>query len=348
MKIVTNVAYTRIQEIGAGEGRNSKVYLVRDEQLAGELVVKEVEKTSFRTPARYFVEAQAVYASRSPNVVPIHWGSQTADLICLAMPHYPKGSLARKLKDGPLPVAEVIRLAQQLCAGAEHIHRAHYVHLDAKPSNVLFDHHGVAQLADFGQAIDVGDSGITTCNVPIYYEYTPPEVFSMFVVSPASDVYQLGLTLYRAVNGETFYAKQRDAADAKGMRAAIENGAFPNGTFLPHVPHALRRAIRKALNTDHAQRQQSATELAEDIARVRADHDWVVDDTSADCTIWMLSRATHAVTEVRRLCSRKRFAIEVWRGEGAKRRRAYREHWAENLSEKEVGVRLTRFFQKFS
>src|SRR5438093_498540 len=103
MKVLGSITYQTLGEIGKGEGRNSKVYLADEPQLGGRVAVKEIDKAQFGSSAtEYFKEAQAMYRTTHENVVPIHYACQTPTSISLVMPHYPNGSLAKRISDRPL------------------------------------------------------------------------------------------------------------------------------------------------------------------------------------------------------------------------------------------------------
>ncbi len=67
--------------------------------------------------------------------------------------------------------------------------------------DILFSNTGVPMVADFGQARALDPNGIVTKLPPIYNYGIPPEIFTQKSATFESDIYQVGLTLYRAVNG---------------------------------------------------------------------------------------------------------------------------------------------------
>ena len=168
MKVAATLEYEKRQEIGVGEGMNSKVYLAHDPQLGGQIVVKEVPISTFgNTVDTYFAEAQAMFASTHPNVVPVHYAGTAGSSICIAMPHFSRGSWAKQLAVGPSPVSTVVRIGQDVLAGLAHIHIGGYVHFDVKPSNILLSSTGRGVLSDFGQSRTIGPNG--TIKLPPLY-----------------------------------------------------------------------------------------------------------------------------------------------------------------------------------
>jgi len=255
---------------------NSEVFLATDPQLAGTIVVKEIPKASLCiNPADYYREAQAMFASSHDHVVRIHYACETSDRICLAMPYYARGSLADRLASGPLRLSEVIRIGDGILTGLARIHVAGFLHLDLKPTNVLFSDADVPMVADLGQACAIGSHGVTIAG-PMYCFGMPPEYFlHSRAVSVESDVYQTGLTLYRMANGDEAFDAQKPSGPWPMIADAITQGRFPDrDAFLPHVPRAARTVIKKALSVDPCDRYHSATELAAALGKVSVDTDW--------------------------------------------------------------------------
>jgi eukaryotic-like serine/threonine-protein kinase len=138
MQVLASISYTKLNRIGVGQGMNSEVYLANDSQLSGQVAAKEIEKARFANPTAYFTEAQTMFAVVHDHVVAVQYACQTATMISLVMPYYVRGSLTDRIRNCPLQLSEVQRVAQGVLAGLAHIHLAGYIHFDVKPSNVLF------------------------------------------------------------------------------------------------------------------------------------------------------------------------------------------------------------------
>src|SRR5436309_1911483 len=109
MQVVASIQYTKLKPIGVGQGMNSEVFLASEPQLGGQIAVKEIEKAKFgNNISEYFAEAQAMFATNHPNVVPVQYGCETSDRICLAMPYFPKGSLLDRIGNFPVSPLELI------------------------------------------------------------------------------------------------------------------------------------------------------------------------------------------------------------------------------------------------
>jgi serine/threonine protein kinase len=287
VKLLSTLEYDRTTLLG--QGGFGSVYEINEPQLGGVLAVKEIEKSSFTDPNTYFAEAQRVHAVDHPNVVPVRYGCERSDVVCLVMPLLRGGPLSKRIEHGPLREREVIRVGLGVLAGLRHIHTCNVIHFDLKPSNVLFDDADHPRIADFGQSARIDPSLGTAKPPPLYSVTTPPEVLQYTVGTSQSDIYHVGFLLYRAANGEPHYKRQIPVDDNELMRR-IRKGKFPDRKcFLAHVSAGMRRVIRKALQIDPAKRFQTASEMADALARVKPRHDWHV-NVSVTGTSWRAPR----------------------------------------------------------
>ncbi|MGH3086689.1 MAG: serine/threonine-protein kinase, partial [Rubrobacteraceae bacterium] len=107
-------------------------------------------------------------------------------------------------KEGPLSGKELSKIGASLAAGLAHAHERGVIHRDIKPQNVLLDEYGRPKLTDFGIARAL-DATVQTTRTGSYLGtalYSAPEQLKGEEVTPKSDVYSLGVTLYHATVGE--------------------------------------------------------------------------------------------------------------------------------------------------
>src|SRR5579884_4114840 len=197
-----------------GTGGAGIVYLAHvpdqpDQQVAIKLLVPpgqmtESEQEEFRR--RFLREAATLTRLRHPHILAV----QTVDedeangLVYMVMDYLPGGTLADRLNQGPLPLPQVCDYVTQLADALDYAHGLHVVHRDLKPANVLLDEQGQVYLADFGIAklLDVNATTITNVNQAIGTPgYMAPEQITNEPVSPATDVYGLGVLTYQMVTG---------------------------------------------------------------------------------------------------------------------------------------------------
>jgi serine/threonine protein kinase len=350
MRVLAEISYERVDEIGVGEGMNSRVYLADEPQLGGQVAVKEIDKTQFgNVPAEFFREAKTMFRTTHVNVVPIQYACETATSISLAMPYYPNGSLAKRIADRPLQLSETLRVAQGVLAGLAQIHLAGFVHFDLKPSNVLFSNVDAPMVADFGQARAISAAGVVTAP-RLYYTAFPPEVVKTGVGTILSDIYQVGLLLYRALNGNQFFEDQIPV-NGDALERAIASGKFPDRRrFMPHVPRRLRTVVRKALNVDPTARFESATDIADILGRVPLYHDWLTQPLPNGGFRWVSSRPGYADLVVELISRAEAWDVQTFTQSAgqAQRGKGKKENWRTALTLKEAHLHLKHAFARLA
>lgn len=347
MRVVGSICYTKIKQIGVGCGMNSEVYLAHDPQLGGEVAAKEIPKGRFANPDRYFDEAQAMFAVAHDNVVSVQYACETPETISLVMPYYQKGSLADRIQSAPLLLSETLRVAQGVLAGLAHIHLARYIHFDVKPSNVLFSDTDKPMVADFGQSRVISSTGVVTVP-PLYMSAQPPETVNTGTATTVADIYHVGLLMYRALNGNTFFTSQVPS-DPALLRVKISNGKFPDRTrFMPHVPRRIRTLVRKALCVNPADRFQTATEMADALSRVNVTLDWSTEPLPLGGFGWRALRFGQCDLVVELTNRGGTWAVETFTEKNGEPRRAKgkSENWRTGLSFKDACAHLKDVFER--
>lgn len=291
MYVTGELEFTLGDEIGAGEGRNSCVFLARDHQLDADLVVKRVPKSSFDDVDEYFAEAKRLYFSRHPNVVEIKYACAKNDYIYLAMPLYERGSVQSLLRERQLTVREIVRIGLDFLTGLHHVHTRGLIHFDVKPTNVLLDASGKAALSDFGLAKHTDSTGLAEA-AAMYDAHWTPEFLLSSHLSSVSDIYQAGLTLYRMCTTPAEFDAQLQALLPNRLEQAIIAGRFPDRSAFPaHIPQRLRRIIRRALEPEPENRYPTVLDLANDLATVDQWLDWRhTHDAAAGEEVWEMVR----------------------------------------------------------
>lgn len=266
--------FDKIKEIGQ-EGRNSKVYLAHDNQLDGEIVIKEIKKNPSTTPDEYFKEARLLYAHNHNNIVKVNYACEDDDNIYVAMPFYKNGSLKKIISDGKyLTVREAIRYSIQFLSGLNHIHSKNLVHFDIKPDNILISDSNEAMLSDFGLALYTDTYGF--CEAQAFYTpHVTPEQLRGLKQTIKNDIYQAGLTIYRMVNGNDFLYTQIPTIgipprfDNDRFKENIIKGIFPDRKFyLPHIPKRLMRIIKKCIEPNPNDRYDNTLQIINDLSSI--------------------------------------------------------------------------------
>ena len=199
--------FVLVREIGSGG--MSRVFLGRDEILDRPVAVK-VLNPDFDDPeagARFRREGRTAARLSHPNIVRVYDAGEDElegyEASYIVMEYLPGGDL-KELVDGrgPIPDTMLCRIGVDVAAGLAHAHERGVIHRDIKPQNVLMDEYGSPKLADFGiaRAFDMAHSTSTGSYLGTA-AYSSPEQLQGGQVTPKSDIYSLGVTLYHAAVG---------------------------------------------------------------------------------------------------------------------------------------------------
>ena len=168
-------------------------------------------------------------------------------------------TLAQRIRRGPLPLGDVIALGAALADALAYVHRRGVVHRDVKPGNVLLDADGRAHLSDFGIAAVRDAAPVTAAGMVIgTASYLSPEQVRGESVSPAVDIYALGLVLIECLTGRREYpGNALEAAVARLHRR-------------PMVPDGLPESLRMLLLAMTADEPHARPDADEVLAATRA------------------------------------------------------------------------------
>ncbi|MGQ4596409.1 protein kinase domain-containing protein [Nocardia sp. R6R-6] len=228
--------------------------------------------------ARFFRERRAAgRLTGNPNIVHVLQAGVTGNgRPFIVMPYYARGSLdARIRSDGPLSLANVLRLGVKMAGALETAHRLGVLHRDVKPGNILFSDYDEPTLVDFGIAHIVGGFVTATGVVTGTPAFTAPEVVGGEPPSPAADVYGLGATLFAAITGHAaFERRSGERLVAQFLRIAAEPVPDLRGRG---IPEDVSDIIERAMSGDPGGRP-SATQLGEQLQEAQLRHGFVVDE----------------------------------------------------------------------
>jgi serine/threonine-protein kinase len=199
-----------------GEGGTAHVYLAEDTQTKASVAVKILkrEHTSSRlVRERFLCEVEVAAALGHPNIVRILDAGELPDRSPFMVLELLSGETvtARLAREGPLAVDVAFRLAKAVASALSAAHAAGIVHRDIKPDNLFLPHAGGLKVVDFGMAKlregMVTAAGITLGTVP----YMAPEQALADPIDCRTDVYGLGVTLFRMVTGRLPFDTDNDA-----------------------------------------------------------------------------------------------------------------------------------------
>jgi hypothetical protein len=156
------------------------------------------------------------------------------------------------------------------------VHAQGVFHRDIKPENILITQDGIAKLADFSIARDTHKAGVTRAGlVPGTPQYMSPEQSLDETVGATSDLFSLGLTLYRVLTGHSIYAielgdETKTQQVIRHLWALYTNKGEFRFEFPDELPVAFHEVVRRACRIDRAARFQTALEMREALSRALA------------------------------------------------------------------------------
>jgi DNA-binding SARP family transcriptional activator/class 3 adenylate cyclase len=186
-----------------GEGAFGVVWRALDPELGREVGVKQIHPRLSDDPSfvrRFEQEAQTIARLEHPHVVPLYDYWRDGSGAYLVMRWMRGGSLEDVLVRGKPDAEHAAKIVDQLAGALSAAHRAHTVHRDVKPANVLLDDDGNAYLSDFGIAEDMTDWRDRV--EPEGLGYSAPELLRGEDVTPSADIFALGMIAQDLVNGK--------------------------------------------------------------------------------------------------------------------------------------------------
>lgn len=301
-----------------GNGAFGEVWLGDDRALGVQRAIKFIPPHKIKDPTNFYEEPQTLVALKHDNVIEITDAGKTADgQLYIAMEYYPEGSISDKTKGGVVELKESIRLGADICRGLEYAHAQGFVHRDIKPANVIIDNNGHARLSDFGLATRVDLDG--TASPYGYWGHLAPEVITDDITDKRTDIYALGVTLYRLVNGDSYLPMTIDPDDLLEM---IKEGTFPNRNhYRPFVPTQVRTVINRALNLNPDKRFQNASDLRHALEKIPVYTSWlprtIPNGTEWTCKVGSMNYLARSIRQ-----GQGCFDFEAFKGKSVKSLRA--------------------------
>ncbi|WP_219463194.1 serine/threonine-protein kinase [Nonomuraea rhizosphaerae] len=250
----------------AGQGGFAIVYRAYQERLDRVVALKvlSVDRVDQRTMRRFQRELQLTgRLTGHPNVVTVFdTGVTHSGKPYIAMDFFENGSLRDKVRrEGPLPLAEVLRAGVKLAGALAAVHEAGVLHGDIKPQNILISRYGEPAVADFGVARVVDSSEISATAQAFTPLHAAPEVLTGQPHSASTDIYSLGSTLYHLLAGQPAFHSPTDPSIAPLMYRVLSAAPPPLGRS--DVPGPVFEAVLRAMAKQPEARYGSAREFAQ-------------------------------------------------------------------------------------
>jgi serine/threonine protein kinase len=279
--------YRVLRELGRG-GMGVVYLAMRDDgTFRKNVAIKQLlrDQVTAEFVQRFKQERQVVAALDHPNIARILDGGDAPDGMPYYVMEYVEGlPLDQYCDQQRLSLTGRIRVFQQVCHAVHYLHQNLILHRDLKPSNILVSSDSVVKLLDFGIAKMVGAASISSQELtstqgrPMTPSYASPEQLQGATPQKTSDIYSMGVILYRLITGRQPYENLDDKISKLATR---EDPPLPSTNIRPDLratPEStaqLRRATMGALDSivlmamryDPKQRYQSAEDFARDLQR---------------------------------------------------------------------------------
>ena len=252
-----------------GEGAVGIVSRAWDDVLHRDVAVKTLKPAyagDARTVARFYAEARAAARLAHPHAVLVHDIVADRDRHAIVMEYVAGVSLERVLaNEGRVGEARAVRFAREIAQALAAAHAGGLLHRDVKPANVLITQNDGVKVADFGLAKAIVDAGTSTEAGRLIgsASYVSPEQAQGLPLTPATDLYSLGVVLHRLVTGRLPF----EGASPIAVAVAHVTAPAPSAAQLAReMSPALATIVARLLQKDPAERFASATELAAALA----------------------------------------------------------------------------------
>jgi TolB-like protein/Tfp pilus assembly protein PilF len=252
------------------------VYEAQDLRLPRSVAIKVLKPSlvGSRSAVKRFRRESWLSASLNhPNVCTILDVGEAAGVSFIAMELLQGESLKQRLRRGPLPLDELLRVATDVTKALVSAHAAGIVHRDLTPGNIFLTEHGGAKLLDFGLATMLAPEGeaasesVTETGLVIGTVFNlAPEQLKNEEVDRRADLFALGTVLYEGLSGTRPF-EGHSKADV--IQQILAQEPIPLRQLARHCPPALEQMVHKLLEKDPAQRYQRASDVLREIENLK-------------------------------------------------------------------------------
>ncbi|MBC7813615.1 MAG: protein kinase, partial [Burkholderiales bacterium] len=277
-----------------GTGGFGAVYRAYQMTIGREVAIKVILPQYANQPEfirRFEGEAQLVASLEHPHITPLYDYWRDPDGAYLVMRWLRGGSLRDVLENGPFELHTVMLLLDEIAGALSLAHRNDVIHRDIKPGNILLDEDSHAYLTDFGIAKDLNLSSINTQQDTIIgsLDYISPEQARSEPVTPRTDIYSLGVTLYEMVTGHHPFD---NISSIERLYKHINDPLPAITTLEPALQAQVNRVIQKATAKNPEQRYPDALAFAADFREA------VGQNRTTSTVVELLSQREHEILQL--------------------------------------------------
>jgi eukaryotic-like serine/threonine-protein kinase len=256
--------YRLVEPIGTGG--MGQVWKAHDANLDRVVAIKLLHSDLGDETSRERFRREALILSRlsHPGVATIFDFDSKEGCDFLVMEYVPGGTLESRIRNGPLPIDEIVRLGASIADALDSAHTGGFLHRDLKPGNIVISEHGHPKILDFGIALLLASGGaagrITQGGLALgSMSYMSPEQLFGEADDARADIYSLGVMLFEMATGRLPFVKDRPEAL---MFAIINSAAPPASSIRADIPLGLDRLIDQCMQKDPTHRPASAAAVA--------------------------------------------------------------------------------------
>jgi len=253
-----------------GKGGMATVYKARDNLLNRYVAVKVLKDEYAKDEVfvkRFRTEAQSAASLIHPNIVSVFDVGEDKGISYIVMELLESKTLKDYIEEnGPLSSELTLKIAAQIASALEAAHKAHIVHRDIKPQNIILNQNLVAKVTDFGIAkvTNTTSATITSFGKTMgSVHYFSPEHAKGGYTDAKSDLYSLGVVMYEMATGKIPFDAESPVSVALKH---IQEEPVPPIEVNPMVSRGLNDIILKAMEKSTAKRYQNASEMLADIS----------------------------------------------------------------------------------
>jgi class 3 adenylate cyclase len=259
-----------------GEGARKVVYVATDERLGRDVAVAVIKIDGLDDAGLHRIDREARATARlgdHPNIVTVHDVGKEADgapfIVSELMAGGSVADVLAQREAHRLEIDEALGIGEQVALALEHAHARGIVHRDLKPANVWIASDGTARLGDFGLAVEVDRSRITSEGMIVgTVAYLAPEQAVGRAPDARSDLYALGVSLYEMLTGRPpFLGDDAVTVISQHLNTAPIAPSWHNATASGSVEALVLALLAK----DPMARPQTASAVADELRRLRAD-----------------------------------------------------------------------------
>ncbi len=266
-----------------GAGAMGEVYRARDARLGREVALKVLPEAFARNDERlmrFAREAQVLASINHPNIASVFDLEESDGRQILVMELVEGETLAERLRGGPLPLAEAVRLALQIAEALRAAHRKGVVHRDLKPANIKVTPDGLVKVLDFGlarrsPAADAADTEAPTIRQVMTLRgeilgtpaYMAPEQALGERADARCDIFSFGAVLYEMLTGRRAFSGPTLTAV---FQAVINGTPRPARLLRPEIPAGLDALLTDLLQKEREKRPPDMEAVCAGLERLSA------------------------------------------------------------------------------